>query len=88
MTGYNLLKNYTDNPEALLLKNRSCPTSSSATPLTVELVTPTPSATTTMAKTLRDYTTDVANVPVGLAVHTRARNFKLLTGLITMVQSN
>ena len=40
MTGYNLLENYTDDPEALLRKNRSHTASSSATPPTVELVTP------------------------------------------------
>ena len=55
MTGYNLPKNYIDNLEALLRKNRSRITSSSATPPVVELVTPTPYATTAMAKTLHDY---------------------------------
>ena len=57
MTGYNLSKNYTDNPEALLRKNRSHTASSSAIPPTVELVTLVPSATTEMAKSLRDYST-------------------------------
>jgi len=55
MTGYNLPENYTDNPEALLRKNRSRTASSSAAPTIVELVTTVPSATTAMAKTLRDY---------------------------------
>ena len=67
---YNLLENYTDNPKALLWKNRSRTTSSSATPLAVELVTPTPSAITAMAKTLCHYSTPiVANMPVGPAVN-------------------
>ena len=86
MTGYNLLENYTDNLEALLRKNRSRTASSSATPPAVELVTPTPSATTAMAKTLRNYSTPaVANMPVGPAINTGAGNFELRTGLIMMV---
>jgi len=55
MTGYNLSKNYTDNPEALLRKNRSHTASSSATLPAVELVTLAPYATTAMAKTLCNY---------------------------------
>ena len=86
MSGFDLPNNYTDNPEALLRKSRSCTASSSATPLTVEPVTPVPSATTEMAKSLRDYSTPaVANVPVGSAVNTGTENFELRTGLITMV---
>ena len=57
MTGYNLLENYTDNLKALLRKNGSRTASSSATPPAVELVTPAPSSTTTMDKTLCDYST-------------------------------
>ena len=79
MTGYNLSKNYTNNPEVLLRKNRSR-TTSSTTPPAVEPVTPVPSATTAMAKTLCDYFTPaVANVPVGPAVNTGAGNFELRT---------
>ena len=86
MTGYNLLKNYTDNLEALLRKNRSHIASSSATPPIVELVTPAPSTTTAMAKTLHDYSTPaIANMPVGPVVNTGNGNFELRTGLITMV---
>ena len=89
MTGHNLLENYTDNPEALLRKSQSCTASSSATSLAVEPVTPVPSATTEMAKSLRDYSTPaVANVPIGPAINMGAGNFKLRTGLITMVQAN
>jgi len=65
MSGFDLPNNYTDNPEALLRKNRSRTASSSATPPAVEPVTPVPSATTVMAKSLRDYSTPVvANVPI------------------------
>ena len=88
MTGYNLPENYTDNPEALQRKNRSRTPSSTTLP-TRELVTPAPSTTTAMAKTLCDYSTlAIANVPVGPAINTGARNFELRTGLITMVQAN
>ena len=88
MTCYNLPNNYTDNPEALLRKSRSH-TASSVTPPACEPVTPAPSATTTMAKTLHDYFTPVvANVPIGPAINTGTENFKLRTSLITMVQAN
>jgi hypothetical protein len=89
MNGFDLPNNYTDNPKALIRKNRSRTTSSSATSLVVEPVTPIPSATITMAKSLRDYSTPVvANVPIGSTVNTRTRNFALRSGLITMVQAN
>jgi hypothetical protein len=89
MSGFDLPNNYTDNPEALLRKNRSRTTSSSATPPIVEPFTPAPSTTITMAKSLCDYSTPVvANVPVGPVVNTGTRNFELCTGLITMVQAN
>ena len=86
MTGYNLLNNYTDNPEALLRKSQSRIASSSATLPVVEPVTPVPSATTEMAKSLYDYSTPtIANMPVGPAVNTRTRNFEMRTSLIMMV---
>ena len=66
MTGYKLPENYIENPDALLRKKWSHATSSPTTPPTVDLVTPAPSATPIMAKTLRNYSTlVVANVPVG-----------------------
>ena len=89
MSGFDLSNNYTDNPEALPTKSQSHTASSSTTPPAVEPVTPIPSATTTMAKSLRDYSTPaVANVPVGPAVNMGTKNFELWTGLITMVQAN
>ena len=88
MSGFELSNNYTDNLEALLRKNRSC-TTSSATPSAVEPVTPVPSATTKMAKSLRDYSNPVvANMPVGPAVNTGTGNFELCTGLIMIALRN
>jgi hypothetical protein len=40
MSGFNLPNNYTDNPEALLRKNMSHASSSSATPPVVKSFTP------------------------------------------------
>ena len=89
MSGFDLPDNYTENLEGLLMKNRSHTASSSATPPASEPVTPAPSATTAMAKTLHDYSTPaIANVPVGPAVNIGDGNFELCTGLITMVQAN
>jgi len=89
MSGFDLPNNYTDNPEALLRKNRSHIASSSATPLASQPVTPIPSTTIKMAKSLRDYSTlVVANVPIGPIVNIGTRNFELRIGLITMVQAN
>jgi len=86
MSGFDLSNNYTDNPEALLRKDMSQSTSSSATLPTVEPGTPIPSATTAMAKSLCDYSTPaVANMPIGPAVNMGNGNFELRTGLITMV---
>jgi hypothetical protein len=82
MSGFDLPNNYIDNPEALLRKNRSRTACSTTLPA-VKPVTPVPSATITMAKSLRDYST-----PVGPAINTGTRNFKLQTGLITMVQAS
>ena len=86
MTGFDLPNNYTANPEALLRKNRSRDASSSATPSIDELVTPASSIAPIMAKTLHDYSIPaIANVPIGPTINTGNGNFKLRTGLITMV---
>ena len=78
--------NYTANPETLLRKNRSRTASSSTALPTVKLVIATPSATSVMAKTLRDYSVPtVANVPVGPTVNIGDGNFELHTSLIMMV---
>ena len=89
MSGFDLPNNYTDNLEALLWKNRSRTASSSTTPPAVPPVTPIPSATIVMAKSLRDYSTPaIANMPVGPAINTGSRNFELQIGLIMMVQAS
>jgi hypothetical protein len=80
MSGFDLPNNYTDNPEALLRKNRSHTASSSATPPAVEPITLVPFTTTVMAMSLRDYSTPaIANLPVGPAVNTGTGNFELRT---------
>jgi hypothetical protein len=77
MSDFDLPNNCTDNPEALLRRNRSR-ASSSATLPPVESFAPIPSATITMAKSLYDYLTPaVANVPVGPTVNIRTKNFEL-----------
>jgi hypothetical protein len=89
MSGYDLPNNYVDNLEAPLRKKQSRAASSSTTPPTVKPNEPAPSATPSMAKTLRDYSTPVvANVPVGPAVNTGNGNFELRTSLIMMVQAS
>ena len=86
MTGFDLPNNYTQNPEALLRKKRSHAASSSATLSAVKPVTPAPSATPIMAKTLHDYSTSaVANVPIGPTINVGDGNFELCTSLIMMV---
>jgi len=86
MSGFGLPNNYIDNLEALLWKSRSRTASSSATPPVIEPVTPIPSATIGMAKSLHDYSTPaVANVPIGPAVNMGTKNFEHRTGLIIMV---
>ena len=86
MSSFNLPNNYTDNPKALLRKSQSCSASSSATPPVVEPITPVPSTTTAMAKSLRDYSTlTIANMPIGPAVNMGNGNFEIRTSLITMV---
>jgi hypothetical protein len=89
MTSFVLPKNYIENPEALLRKNRSHAASSSTTPLTNEPDTLAPSATPAMVMSLHDYSVPaIANVPVEPAVNTGMGNFELTTSLITMVQAN
>ena len=88
MNGFDLPANFTNNPEALLRKNRSRTSYSSTTPLAPEPLTSAPSATIVMAKSLRDYSNPaVATVPVGPAVNVMNENFELRTGLITMAQA-
>jgi hypothetical protein len=88
MTSFILPENYINNLEALLRKNRFC-TASSAIPPTNKLVAPAPSATTSMAKSLREYSIPaVANMLIEPAVKSGNETFELRTSLITMVQAN
>jgi hypothetical protein len=87
MTRFNLPENFLDNPEAIL-RSRARTTSSCTTspPPTENLIYPTPSATTIMAKTLCKYSIpNVDDVPTRPAVNVGDENFELHTGLITMV---
>ena len=89
MPVFDLPGNFIDDPESLLRKRWSSIASSSATPPIDELVTPAPSGTFVIAKTVHDYFVPViANLPIGPAINTGADNFKMKTGLITMVQAN
>ena len=89
MTSFDLPNSYTQNLKGLLRKKRSCAASSFATPPAVKPITPAPSATPIMDKTLCDYSTPVViNVPVGPIVNIVDGNFELRTSLITMVQAN
>ena len=86
MSGFNLPANFNSNPKALLRKKRTHAISSSAAPLTVEPITLAPSTSTTMARSLCDYSTPtIANMPVGPIVNTGNGNFELRTGLLMMV---
>ena len=88
MTDFSLPKNFIQNPEALLRKNRSRTSSSSATPPTNKPVASAPSELVEMAqKSLCEFSIPaVANVPTGPVVNVADKNFELRTGLITMVQ--
>jgi hypothetical protein len=89
MIGFDLPNNYNQNSEALLRKKWSHATSSSATPLIVKPITPAPSTTPIMAKTLHDYSTPtIANVPIGPTINIGDGNFKLHTVLIMMMKAN
>ena len=90
MTGFDLLQNFTSNPESLLrrVRPRIVPPQislSAAEPVITSL-----SASQAMAqKTLHDYSAPSANqVPTRPEVNTGGENFEIKTGLITMVQAN
>ena len=90
MSGFDLPDNFTPNPEALLRKKGTRASASSTTPPTTEPLTSVLATTTTMAqKSLREFSIlAVASVPTGPAVNLGDKNFKLQTGLITMVQAS
>ena len=90
MTDFDLLQNFTTNPELLL--RRVCPR---VVPPQISLSAAEPvnqasSASQAMAqKTLRDYSAPSANhVPTGPKVNTSGENFKIKMILTMMVQAN
>ena len=91
MTGFVLLENFTDDPEALLRTRRSRTVSSSADHSTEQPAgsAPTPTEIMVLDKSLREFSVPaVTNVATGPAVDTAGKNFELRTGLITMVQAS
>jgi len=90
MTGFDLLQNFTPNPESLLRRVRPRVVPPQISLLAAEPVIQAPSASQAMAqKTLRDYSTPSANqVPTRPEVNTRGENFKIKMGLIMMVQAS
>jgi hypothetical protein len=86
--GHNLPENFVPHPEALLRKKRNCAATSSAVPPTTMPLKSVLATNIIMAqKSLREFSVlAVANVPTGAAVNLGDKNFKLRTGLITMVQ--
>ena len=90
MTSFDLLQNFTPNPESLLRRVRPHVVPPQISLSAVEPIIQAPSASQTMAqKTLRDYSAPSANqVPTGPEVSTGGENFEIKMGLITMVQAS
>ena len=90
MIAFNLPTNFTDNLEALLRKAQLCVDPPSVPLPATEPISSAPSILNAMVeKTLCEFSVPaIANVPIGPAVNTSDRNFKLCTGLIMMVQAN
>ena len=90
MTGFDLTQNFTPNAESLLRRVRPHVVPPQILILAAELVNQAPLASQAMAqKMLHDYSALSANqIPTGPEVNTRAENFEIETGLITMVQAS
>ena len=90
MIGFHLPQNITQNLESLFRRVRPPVVPLQRTLSASEPVISVPSASNSMAqKTLRDFSAPSANnVPVVLDVSTGGENFKIKTGLITMVQAS
>ena len=90
MTSFDLLQNFTPNPESLLRRVRPHVVPPQISLSAAEPVNQAPSASQAMAqKTLCDYSALFANqIPTGPKVNTRGENFEIKTGLITMVQAS
>ena len=89
MRGFDLPKNFVDNPESLARKTRPRVVVSPQEPTTSEPASSAPSTSTLMAeRTLRDYSApSVANVPIGPNVDAGAAGLDIKSSLITMVQA-
>ena len=87
MTGFDLPQNFHSDPESLLRRTRARLVSPRRSLSAVDPVIASSSAPRAMAqKTLHDYSAPSANqVPTGPEVNTGGENFKIKTGLITMV---
>ena len=90
MTGFDLPQNFHSDPESLLRRTRARLVSPRRSLSAAELVIASSTAPRAMAqKTHRDYSAPSANqVPTGPEVNTGGENFKVKTGLITMVQAS
>ena len=87
---FDLLQNFTYNPDSLLRRVRPSVVHLQRTILATKPVIIAPSTSNSMAqKTLHDYSTPFAtNVPVGPDVSNGGENFEIKMDLITMVQAN
>ena len=90
MTGFDFPQNFYSDPESLLRRTRARLVSPQRSLSAVDPVIASSSAPRAMAqKTLRDYSAPSASqVPTGPVVNTGGENFKIKTGLITMVQAS
>ena len=87
MTGFDLLQNFTQNPESFLRRVWARVVPPQRTLSASEPIISVPSASKFLAqKTLRDFSApSTNNVPVGPNVNIGGENFEIKTGLITMV---
>jgi hypothetical protein len=90
MTGFDLPQNFHSNLESLLRRVRPHIVPTQISLSAAEPIIASSSASQAMAqKALRDYSAPCANqVPTGPEVNTGGENFKIKTGLITMVQDS
>jgi hypothetical protein len=86
MTGFDLLQNFTKNPESFLRRVWARVVPPQRTLSASEPVISAPSASNFLAqKTFRNFSAPTNNVPVGPNVNIGGENFEIKTGLITMV---
>ena len=90
MTGFDLPQNFHSDPESLLRRVRPCIVPPQISLSAVDPVIASSSAPRAMAqKTRHDYSAPSDNqVPTGPEVNTGGENFKIKTGLLTMVQAS